>query len=160
ELDRLMEIRRVALSKFGENTIKTGMPMAQLEEVLVPLYLYHRYATEAAASVLGGQDYIYALRGDGRTPTRWAPAAEQRAALTSLMGTISPKALALPTSLFSLIPPRPPSYGMTRELFPRNTGGAFDVITPAASAAAMTIQFILDDARAARLVEQKAVDPA
>jgi hypothetical protein len=160
ELDRLMEIRRVALSRFGENAIKTGMPMAQLEEVLVPLYLYHRYALEAASSVLGGQDYIYALRGDGRTPTRWAPATEQRAALASLMRTISPAALALPTSLFSLIPPRPPGYGMTRELFPRNTGGAFDVITPAASAAAMTIQFILDDARAARLVEQKTVDPS
>jgi hypothetical protein len=159
ELDRLMEIRRVALGRFGENAIKAGMPMAQLEDVLVPLYLYHRYAVEATSSVLGGQDYIYALRGDGRTPTRWAPAAEQRAALASLMRTISPATLALPTSLFSLIPPRPPSFGMTRELFPRNTGGAFDVITPAASAAAMTIQYLLDDARAARLVEQKAVDP-
>jgi hypothetical protein len=159
ELDRMMEVRRVALSRFGENAIKTGMPMAQLEEVLVPLYLHHRYAVDATSGVLGGQDYIYAMRGDGRTPTRWAPAAEQRAALTSLMATISPSALALPTSLFSQIPPRPPGYGMTRELFPRNTGGAFDVITPAASAAAMTIQFMLDDARSARLVEQKAVDP-
>ena len=159
ELDRMMEVRRVALSKFGENAIKVGMPMAQLEDVLVPLYLHHRYQAEAAASVLGGQDYIYALRGDGRTPTRWAPAAQQRAALASLMATISPSALALPTSLFSLIPPRPPGYGMTRELFARNTGGAFDVITPATSAAGMTIGFILDDARSARLVEQKAVDP-
>jgi hypothetical protein len=159
ELDRLMEIRRVALSRFGENAIKTGMPMAQLEDVLVPLYLYHRYAVESATSVLGGQDYIYALRGDGRTPTRWAPAAEQRAALTSLMGTLAPSALALPSSLTSMIPPRPPGWGMTRELFPRNTGGAFDLITPAASAAAMTISMLLDDARAARLVEQKAIDP-
>ena len=159
ELDRMMEVRRVALSKFGENAIKVGMPMAQLEDVLVPLYLYHRYQAEAAASVLGGQDYVYAMRGDGRTPTRWAPAAQQRAALTSLMATISPATLALPTSLFSLIPPRPPGYGMTRELFSRNTGGAFDVVTPATSAAGMTLGFILDDARAARLVEQKAVDP-
>ena len=159
ELDRMMEVRRVALAKFGENAIKVGMPMAQLEDVLVPLYLHHRYQAEAAASVLGGQDYVYAMRGDGRTPTRWAPAAQQRAALTSLMATISPAALALPTSLFSMIPPRPPGYGMTRELFPRNTGGAFDVITPATSAAGMTLGFILDDARAARLVEQKAMDP-
>jgi hypothetical protein len=158
ELDRLMEIRRVGLSRFGENAIKTGMPIAQLEDVLVPLYLHHRYAVEGAASVLGGQDYIYAFRGDGRTPTRPAPAAEQRAALTSLMGTISPAALALPQALASMIPPRPPGWGMTRELFPRNTGGAFDIITPAAAAAGMTISLILDDARAARLVEQKALD--
>jgi hypothetical protein len=159
ELDRMMNVRRVALSKFGENAIKTGMPMAQLEEVLVPLYLHHRYQAEAAAGILGGQDYVYAMRGDGRTPTRWAPSAQQRAALASLMATISPSSLALPQTLFSLIPPRPPGYGMTRELFPRYTGGAFDVIAPAAAAAGMTLGFILDDARAARMVQQKAIDP-
>lgn len=159
ELDRMMEVRRVALGRFGENAIKTGMPMAYLEDVLVPLYLHHRYQAEAAASVIGGQHYIYAFRGDGRTPVRWAPAAEQRAALTSLMATISPAALALPQTLFSLIPPRPPGWGANRELFPRYTGGAFDVITPASSAAGMTIGFILTDSRAARLVEQKAIDP-
>ena len=158
ELDRMMEVRRVALSRFGENAIKNGMPMSYLEDVLVPLYLHHRYQAEAAASVLGGQHYTYAFRGDGRTPTRPAPAAEQRAALTSLMATISPSALALPQTLFSLIPPRPPGWGMSRELFPRYTGGAFDVITPAVSAAGMTIGFILDDARSARLVEQKSID--
>jgi hypothetical protein len=160
ELDRLMEIRRVGLSRFGENAIKTGMPIAQLEDVLVPLYLHHRYAVEAAASVLGGQDYIYAFRGDGRTPTRPAPAAEQRAALTSLMATIAPSALALPQTLATMIPPRPPGWGMSRELFPRYTGGAFDVITPATAGAGLTIGVILDDARTARLVQQKALNPA
>ena len=49
--------------------------MATMEEALVPLYMYHRYAVEAAASAVGGQDYIYAFRGDGRTPTKWVPAA-------------------------------------------------------------------------------------
>ena len=160
ELNRLMDIRRVALAKFGENAIKTGMPMAQLEEVLVPLYLHHRYAVESAAGVLGGQDYIYAIRGDGRTPTRPASADAQRAALSSLMATLSPSALALPQSLATLIPPRPPGYGMTRELFPRFTGNAFDAITPAVVAAGHTLSQILDDSRAARLVEQKALDPA
>lgn len=160
ELNRLMEVRRVALSRFGENAIKTGMPMAQLEEVLVPLYLHHRYAVESAAGVLGGQDYIYAFRGDGRTPTAFASAAQQRAALTALMSTLSPAALALPQSLATMIPPRPPGWGMTRELFPRTTGGAFDAIAPAVVAAGHTIGQILDDSRAARLVEQKALDPA
>jgi hypothetical protein len=160
ELNRLMDVRRVALSRFGENAIKTGMPMAQLEDVLVPLYLHHRYAVESAAGVLGGQDYVYAMRGDGRTPTQPASAAAQRAALASLMATLAPSALALPTSLTSLIPPRPPGWGMSRELFPRYTGGAFDAITPAVVAAGHTISQILDDSRAARLVEQKALDPS
>ena len=61
--------------------------------------------------------------------------------------------------MLSKIPPRPAGYGRTRELFPRNTGGAFDPITPATVAADMTVGFILTNDRAARLVAQKAVDP-
>ncbi|HET9425165.1 MAG TPA: zinc-dependent metalloprotease [Gemmatimonadaceae bacterium] len=160
ELNRMMEVRRVSLARFGENAIKTGDPMARLEDVLVPLYLHHRYQVEAAASVLGGQHYIYAFRGDGRTPTRPASAAEQRAALTALMGTLAPSALALPQSLVALIPPRPPGWGRNRELFPRFTGGAFDAITPAVVAAGHTLNMMLTDDRAARLVEQKALDPS
>ena len=40
ELTRMLAVRRAALSRFGENAIKRGMPMAQIEEVLVPLYLH------------------------------------------------------------------------------------------------------------------------
>ena len=47
--------------------------MAEMEEVLVPLYLHHRYQVEAAASAVGGMHYIYALRGDGRQPTAPVP---------------------------------------------------------------------------------------
>ena len=34
--------------------------MATIEEPLVPIFMYHRYAVESAASMVGGQDYIYA----------------------------------------------------------------------------------------------------
>ena len=61
-----MAVRRAALSKFGEHAIQKDWPMATLEDVLVPVYLYHRYSAEAAAHTIGGQNYIYALRGDGR----------------------------------------------------------------------------------------------
>ena len=107
--------------------------MAMIEEVLVPLYLHHRYAVEAAASALGGQNYIYAMRGDGREPVEWVPAAAQKAALDALIATLKPSELALSRAVLSKIPPRPAGYPRTRELFPRNTGGAFDPITPAAS---------------------------
>ena len=43
ELNRVMKIRSLALSRFGENNIEMGAPMSTLEEVLVPLYLLHRY---------------------------------------------------------------------------------------------------------------------
>jgi hypothetical protein len=39
ELDRLMDVRKIALDNFGENNIKSGMPMATIEDVLVPVYL-------------------------------------------------------------------------------------------------------------------------
>jgi len=39
-------------------------PLAQLEDTLVPLYLLHRYQTEAAVKEIGGLDYRYQLRGD------------------------------------------------------------------------------------------------
>lgn len=160
ELNRMMDLRRAALSRFGENAIRTDMPMAQIEEALVPLYLYHRYQVEATANALGGMYYIYALRGDGRDPVKMVPVAEQKAALAALMASLSPSALALPASLLKKIPPRPPGYGRTREMFPRYTGLMFDAISPATVAANLVTSFVLTQDRAARLVEQKAVDPA
>ncbi|HVJ28220.1 MAG TPA: zinc-dependent metalloprotease, partial [Vicinamibacterales bacterium] len=57
ELTRMMKIRSLALSRFGEQAIKKGEPLATIEEVLVPLYLHHRYQVEAAAAVVGGLHY-------------------------------------------------------------------------------------------------------
>jgi hypothetical protein len=160
ELTRMMGVRRAALARFGEQAIKRGTPMALMEEALVPLYLHHRYQVEAAASALGGQHYIYALRGDGRQPTRWAPAAEQKAALDALVATLQPSELRVPDAVLKTLPPRPSGYGPHRELFPRYTGPTFDAISPAVVAADLTIGFILDAERAARLVQQHALDPA
>jgi hypothetical protein len=160
ELSRLMTVRRAGMERFGEAAIQKDWPLAMLEDVLVPLYLHHRYAVESAASALGGQHYVYAMRGDGRTPVEWVPAAAQRAALAALVATLKPSELAVPQAVLSKIPPRPAGYPRTRELFPRHTGGAFDPIMPAAVAADMTVGFMLTNDRAARLVSQKAVNPA
>ena len=160
ELERMMEVRRVALSRFGENAIKRGMPLATMEETLVPLYLHHRYQVEAAASAVGGLEYIYALRGDGRNPVSPVPAAQQFAALRALTSTLDPSALALPRSVLDRLPPRPAGYRRHRELFPRYTGGMFDAISPAVVAADHTVASLLEPQRAARLVEQHAVDPS
>jgi hypothetical protein len=160
ELDRMMEVRRVALSRFGERVIRNGMPMATIEEVLVPLYLHHRYQVDAAASTLGGLHYIYAMRGDGRQPFRRASNDEQRNALRSLLATLRPAALALPASVLNSIPPRPSGWGAHREMFPRYTGGAFDAISPAVVAADMVYAGLFNAERAARIVEQSALDPS
>ncbi|HSL71457.1 MAG TPA: zinc-dependent metalloprotease, partial [Longimicrobiales bacterium] len=158
ELNRMMDVRRAALSRFGENAIRRDMPLATMEEVLVPLYLHHRYQVEAAASAIGGLHYIYALRGDGREPVKAVPGTEQRAALTSLLATLQPAQLRLPESVIKRLPPRPSGYGRSRELFPRYTGEMFDIITPAVVAADLVLANVLDEERAARLVEQHAID--
>jgi hypothetical protein len=49
---------------------------------------------------------------------------------------------------------------MHRELFPRTTGDTFDPLSPATIAADVTIGFVLQLDRAARMVAQHAVNPA
>ena len=160
ELERMLQVRRTALQRFGENAIQRGTPLAMLEETLVPLYMHHRYQVEATASAIGGQRYNYALRGyTSGDPVKWVPAAEQRAALDTILSLLRPSELALPKSIIDRIPPRPSGFGRTRELFPRFTGGAFDPITPAMVAAQHAISQILTASRAARLVTQHAIDP-
>ncbi|MDT8368669.1 MAG: zinc-dependent metalloprotease [Longimicrobiales bacterium] len=160
ELNRMIDVRRIALDRFGERAIRSGEPMAMMEDVFVPLYLHHRYQVEAAANILGGQYYTYALRGDGQRPVRPVPADEQRAALDALLRTLDPAELAVPASVRDHLPPRPGGYLGGNELFGGWTGPVFDAIAPAATAAEITVSQILDRTRAARLVQQHALDPA
>jgi hypothetical protein len=134
--------------------------MATIEEPLVPIFMYHRYSVESTASMVAGLDYIYALRGDGRTPVKWETAANQRKALDALANTLKPAELAVPKQVLDAIPPRPPGFGRHRELFPRTTGAGFDPISPATIACDVTIGFTLQLDRAARMVAQHAVDPS
>ena len=158
ELTRLMKVRRAALNRLGVNTIRAGVPTVLIEEPLVPIYMYHRYAVEGAASMIGGQDFVYSMRGDGRTPLEWVSGESQRKAIDSLAQTLKPSELTIPKRILDLIPPRPPGYGMHRELFPRTTGEGFDPVNPASIAADVTIGFVLQPDRAARMVAQYAVD--
>ena len=160
ELNRLMRVRRAALDRIGERTIRTGAPMTTIEEPLVPIFMYHRYAVEGAASMVAGQDFVYAMRGDGRTPMKWESADNQKKALDALAATLEPSELTIPRKVLDLIPPRPPGFGVHRELFPRTTGDGFDPISPGAIAADVTIGFVLQPTRAARMVAQHALDPA
>src|SRR5881392_561490 len=153
ELNRLMQVRAAALKRFGENNIREGAPLATLEDVLVPVYMLHRYQVEAASKLVGGMDYTFALRGDGQAPTQIVGPAEQRRALAAVLATLKPEALALPEPLLKMIPPRPPEYERGREHFKIRTGPAFDALVPAEAAAQNTLQFLFNPERAARLVE-------
>src|SRR5215213_7444586 len=158
ELGNVMKVRAAALRRFGENNIREGAPMATLEDVLVPIYMYHRYQVEAAAKVIGGQDYTFSVKGKGdRNPQIVAPD-EQRRALAAVLETIKPDALAMPESLLRLIPPRPAGYPRTREDFRIRTQPVFDALAPAEAVADHVSGFLLNQERAARLVQFHARD--
>jgi hypothetical protein len=159
ELQRIVAIRAAALARFGENAIRAGTPMAQIEDTLVPLYLLHRYQTEAAIKSIGGLDYRYQLRGDGGPGPQIVAADRQRKALDAVLRTLAPEFLTLPEPLLRSMPPRPPGLERTRESLPVKTGPSFDPVAAAECAADLTLQLLFDRERAARLVEYHARAP-
>jgi hypothetical protein len=158
ELDRLLKVREIAMKNFSESAIRPGVPVAELEDVLVPVYLLHRYQTEAAAQSIGGLDYRYAVRGDGQLVTKMIPGEEQRAALTAVLKTLDPQMLTLPESLLEKFPPRPPNMPRTQESFMGYAGPVFDPMAPVLAAADTTLDALLEPGRATRLIEFHARD--
>ncbi|WP_315818772.1 zinc-dependent metalloprotease [Paraflavitalea speifideaquila] len=127
--------------------------MAMLEDVLVPVYLFHRYQAEAATKVVGGMYYTYALRGDGQTVTRPVTKAEQLKALNAVIDCLDPAFLRIPDNVVKLIPPRPAGYGFTRELFKKRTGLAFDALSPAETATDFPLSFLFNTERLNRMIQ-------
>ncbi|KSB91060.1 peptidase [Caulobacter vibrioides] len=162
ELDNVMAVRRIALSRFGLNSVPAGSPAADLRRALVPIYLFHRYQVEAAVKFVGGVDYGYAVVGDGRETAPATPAADQRRALAALVRTLDPAALDLPDPLLSLLSSgmsgsRDKAYAI--EIFPTSGAAVFDLPTAAETAADLPLSLLLTPARLNRLVEQKRRDP-
>jgi hypothetical protein len=153
ELKEVMKVRSAALSQFGEKNIRSGMPMAMLEDVLVPVYLFHRYQLEAVTKMVGGMYYTYALRGDGQVVTRALTKEEQLKALNAVLDCMDPKQLVLPEKIVQLIPPRPSGYNFTRELFKKRTGLAFDALAPAETAADFPLSFLFNSERVSRMAQ-------
>ena len=160
ELERVLAVRAAALKNFGENAIKPGTPMAELEKTLVPLYLYHRYQTEAAIKEIGGLDYRYKLRGDELPDPSVVDPKQQQKAIAAVLKTLAPETLTLPESILKLLPPVPPGYPRNKESFPSHTGVTFDPVAAAEAAADMTLKVLLSPERASRLIEYHMRVPA
>ncbi|HUS00176.1 MAG TPA: zinc-dependent metalloprotease [Chitinophagaceae bacterium] len=157
-LKDVMKVRQKALSQFGENNITKGTPMAMIEDVLVPIYLFHRYQVEAVAKQVGGLNYSYALKGDGQLVTQPLTKQQQLNALNAVVDCIDPKFLALPEKIIKLIPPRPSGYDYSKELFNRRTGLTFDPLAAAESAADFPLSFLFNPSRLNRMVQYQAAN--
>ena len=153
ELQEMMKVRSKALSQFGEKNIRPGMPMAMLEDALVTVYFSHRYQIEAGTKLVGGMNYTYATRGDGQLVTKSLSKEEQKKALNAIIDCLDPKFLELPNRIAQLIPPRPAGYDFSRELFKKRTGLAFDVLSPAETAADLPLSFLFNAQRLSRMAQ-------
>jgi hypothetical protein len=158
ELQRVLAVRKAALGRFSAAAIQPGVPMSELGNTLVPLFLMHRYPTEAAVKTIGGVDYNYALRGDNQSVTTIVPAAEQKRALAAVLSTLDPGTLELSERILTQLPPLAFGYNENREQFKRRTGRTFDPVAAAESAANHSLELLLDSGRAARLDQLKARD--
>jgi hypothetical protein len=152
-----IEVRRIALDQFGVRNIAVGEPYSALEEVLLPLYLHHRYQLEAAAKSIGGVFFTYAVKeNEAVAPMQTSVSPEaQRKALSLVVSTLDPSFLDIPRRILELIPPPAYAHGdANTELFPRRTDPVFDPIAAAMTSADLTVSALLDPARSARLTQQ------
>lgn len=162
ELQKLMEVRRIGLSRFGPQVLNPGEPLSNLRRVFVPLWLLHRYQMDAAAKLVGGVDYGYAVAGGNRPMAKVTPPADQEKALTALLAAISPEALTVPTRLLPML-----SMGVNGRSDPQfdnevlaNAGSAvFDPLVATDVAARQMLETLLAPERLTRVYEQKLADP-
>jgi hypothetical protein len=153
-----LEVRRIALDRFGLRNLRRSEPLSSLEEKLLPLYLHHRYQLEATAKSIGGLYYTYAVKEEGAVVPaeirRIVPPDQQRDALRAVLSTLDAGFLAFPQRILDLIPPRAFGYEQgTAELFEKKTAPAFDPVAAATSAADLAIKVLIESHRSARLVE-------
>lgn len=158
-LRQVMEVRRLALTNFGEENIPPGRPMSDLQSVFVPVYLYHRYQVEAAAKMIGGVFYLYKTRGDDLPPLAPVAPDRQRQAIKAVLDTLRPAELAIPERVARLL--HPLAYGAydRRELFPSRVNPVFDPLAAVETAADTTLTFLLNAQRAGRSQLWHAYDP-
>ncbi len=154
----VMTVRDQALKQFGINSIEKGEPIADLERLLVPLYLFHRYQVEAAVKLVAGVNYHYAIKGEKHVAAEIVDGEHQRAALDALLSTITVDALTLSDELLNLLLPPVEGSDRDREHFKHRTGLNFDMLAAVETASGHTLGLLLHPERINRLYEQHSRD--
>lgn len=160
ELDRVMEVRGAALARFDVDAIPAGQDLASLRRAFVPIWLLHRYQTEAAAKALGGVIAPVALAGSDTLPET-VSAEQQNAALDALLSALSVEALTVPARLQPLLSYGPGSFGDYQtdiEVMPTAGGPVFDSLAAAEIGATHVLDSLLDPQRLNRLEMQSGQD--
>lgn len=160
ELRRMMEVRRVAVQRFGRGAIPAGESLAGLRRSFVPIWLLNRYQVEAAAKTLGGVDFPYALAGEN-LDARPVVGSQQWAALYALLDTLEPEELTVPAHLQSLLSAGYGGDGDRQteiEIMPTAGGPIFDPLEATEVGAVQTLNSLLNPQRLNRLEIQHSAD--
>jgi hypothetical protein len=89
-LEEVMAVRRAALADLARTGWARVRPLSELRLTFTPIYLYHRYQTEAAAKAIGGRRFAYETNLGAVEGFTIIPAAEQRRALSIRAGDAGP----------------------------------------------------------------------
>jgi hypothetical protein len=159
ELQNISSVRKQTLSRFGVSSLQNGAPFSNLENMLVPLYLAHRYQVEAAAKLIGGMDYTYKTKGDAHERIlSYVDADTQKKALTAILNTLEPSFLTIPEEVLKQIPPQAAGYSRDRESFYGHTGLSFDPLAAAEASANHSLSLLLHPERLSRIIVQYCQD--
>jgi len=152
ELKRISDLRKVVLQNIGPNSLKEGTPLSELEKILVPAYLMHRYQVKAVAKIIGGVNFSYELKSsEPRKDFSPIDKARQEQALNAILETLNASFLEMPENIISSIPPPAYGYPRNRETFQGHTGAQFDYQGAAEACANHSLSLLFSPERLARI---------
>ena len=158
EFNHLLGVRQIALNNFSVDQLKAGEPLSVLRDRLVPLYFLHRYQLEGVVKLIGGQDYDYGVKGASSIGVNAVAPNIQKEALATLINSLDQGTLGIPPHIRKMMPPHAFGYGASRESFATQTGLTFDALGAAHTLSDAVLGMLLNEQRAARLIQQKAFD--
>ena len=154
ELNKLLKVRDLALKNIDLENLIDGEPYDRIEDILVPIYMLHRYQIESTAKAIGGVDYLYFVKNLNNDKVKFVNSKLQRESLKSLLNVLNPENLVLPNNLIEILSPRSFRNPRTRENFESNTGVTFDYINASSSVINHTFTFLINPERINRIYQQ------
>lgn len=154
ELKRISTLRTYSLKNFGADNLTKGTPYSELEKIMVPVYLMHRYQIEAVSKIIGGVNYNYAVKGFENPENTPVSEAVQQAAMQELLNTLSPQELQIPQNALNVLLPSAKGYGRTRESLDSKTSMVFDPMTSAEALSNFVLTLMMHPDRLSRINQQ------
>jgi hypothetical protein len=149
-LREVMPVRDALLAHYGPQMLRPGERNSMLTSRLPLVYLFHRYALQAAIKVVGSAQVPLSLAGDGQPLVSIWPAESQNEALRLVLQALSPAALNLSPELWKALTPVE-NRDADPERFASSAGYLFSPQDGARAVAEIVVGGLLDPKRMQRL---------